>query len=84
MIRIRYFALIRERLHRGEEAVSPPAEVADVTGLLDWLGARDEAALHAFADRKSVRVAVDEMLVDHDASIVGARTVAIFPPMTGG
>lgn len=84
MIRIRYFALIRERLNRGEESVAPPAEVADVAALLDWLGTQDEAALHAFADRKAVKVAINEVLVDHDAPIAGARIVAIFPPMTGG
>lgn len=84
MIRIRYFALIRERLNRGEEIVTPPAEVTTVGALLDWLGSRDEAATHAFADRKAVKIALDEILVDHDAPIAGARTVAIFPPMTGG
>ena len=84
MIRIRYFALIRERLNRGEETVSPPVEVTNVAALLDWLSANDESARHAFADRKAVKVAVDEMLVDHDAPIAGARTIAIFPPMTGG
>ncbi|MEX0859476.1 MAG: molybdopterin synthase sulfur carrier subunit, partial [Cucumibacter sp.] len=27
---------------------------------------------------------IDAELVDHDASIAGAATVALFPPMTGG
>ncbi|MEX0628569.1 MAG: molybdopterin converting factor subunit 1 [Cucumibacter sp.] len=83
-MKILYFASIRERLNRGEETVSPPASVATVADLINWLGGRDEAAKLAFADRKAVRAAIDAELVDHDASIAGAATVALFPPMTGG
>jgi molybdopterin synthase sulfur carrier subunit len=79
-----YFAWIRERLGRAEQAVEPPPEVRTVGALLDWLGETDEAAKLALADRKAVRAAVDDELVDHDASVVGATTVALFPPMTGG
>ncbi|HUV32466.1 MAG TPA: molybdopterin converting factor subunit 1 [Devosiaceae bacterium] len=83
-MKILYFAWIRERLNRGEEIVDPPGSVSTVGDLIDWLGSRDEAARLALADRKAVRVAVNEELVDHDALLAGADTVALFPPMTGG
>lgn len=83
-MKILYFAWIRERLNRGEETVDPPEGVSTVADLLDWLGERDEAARLVLADRKAVRAAVDDELVDHDASVAGAATVALFPPMTGG
>jgi molybdopterin synthase sulfur carrier subunit len=83
-MKILYFAWLRERLNRGEEDVSPPADVATVSDLLDWLGARDEAAALAFEDRKVIKAAVDEEIVPLDTPLGGAQTVALFPPMTGG
>ena len=43
-MKILYFAWLRERLDRGEEEVSPPAEVTTVGDLIAWLRANDEAA----------------------------------------
>lgn len=83
-MKVLYFAWLRERLNKHEEEVSPPQAVTSVAQLLDWIAANDEAAALAFADRRLIRAAVDEELVDHNASIVGAKTVALFPPMTGG
>ena len=83
-MKILYFAWLRERLNRGEEDVSPPAEVATIADLIDWLASRDEAFAHAVEKRSLIKAAVDAKLVKHDASIVGAHTVALFPPMTGG
>lgn len=83
-MKILYFAWLRERLNRGAEDVTPPDGVTTVAALIDWLAARDETAESAFEKRSLIRAAVDEKLVPHDASIVGARTVALFPPMTGG
>lgn len=83
-MKILYFAWLRERLNRGEEDLNPPKSVTNVTQLIDWIAANDPAAELAFSDRKTIRAAVDEELVDHSASIIGARTIAFFPPMTGG
>ncbi|WP_108397199.1 molybdopterin converting factor subunit 1 [Devosia submarina] len=83
-MKILYFAWLRERLNRGEEEVSPPAEVSTVAELIDWLAGRDEAFALATEKRSLIKAAVDAKLVGHDASIHGASTVALFPPMTGG
>ncbi|MFN4209941.1 MAG: molybdopterin converting factor subunit 1 [Devosia sp.] len=83
-MKILYFAWLRERLNRGEEEVSPPAEVATVGNLIDWLATRDEAFALAVEKRALIKAAVDARLVNHDAPITGASVVALFPPMTGG
>jgi len=83
-MKILYFAWLRERLNRGEEDVSPPADVATVADLIDWLASRDEAFAHAVEKRTLIKAAVDAKLVAHTASISGAKVVALFPPMTGG
>ena len=84
MVKLLYFAWVREQVGRGEEEVSPPGEVATVGALVDWLAERDEAHAAAFAERSRLRAAVDGVFTGFDASIAGAREVAIFPPVTGG
>jgi len=83
-MKILYFAWLRERLNRGEEEVSPPAEIGTVSELIDWLASRDEAFALAAEKRALIKAAVDAKLVGPDASVRGASTVALFPPMTGG
>jgi molybdopterin synthase sulfur carrier subunit len=79
-----YFAWVRERIGRDGETVDPPAEVADVAGLIGWLAGRGEGYAEAFAEPDRLRAAVDQAFVPLDASIAGATEIALFPPVTGG
>lgn len=81
---IRYFAWVRERVGLGEERLMLPETVLTAGDLVAWLAGRDEAHGHALEAGSSIRVAADQMHVDHDESIAGARELALFPPMTGG
>lgn len=83
-IEMLYFAWVREAVGTGSETVDPPASIVTVADLIDWLGARSAGHAAAFADRDQLRAAVDQSFVDPNASIAGAREVAIFPPVTGG
>jgi len=83
-MKILYFAWLRERLDRGEEEVSPPAEVATIADLIGWLRSRDEAADLAMQKPEIIKAAIDAKIVPHTALIAGAKVVALFPPMTGG
>ncbi len=83
-MKILYFAWLRERLNRGEQEVSPPPEIATIRDLIGWLRANDEAADLAMQRPEIIKAAIDARIVSHDAPIAGARTIALFPPMTGG
>lgn len=83
-IDILYFAWVREAVGTGAERLSPPESVATVADLIAWLCERSEGHTSALGDRTRLRAAVDQVFVGLDASIVGAREVAIFPPVTGG
>ena len=83
-MRVLYFAWVREAVGTGEEQVDPPAEVDTVAALIDWLAALSDAHAAALADRGRLRAAVDQAFVPMDASIIGAKEIAIFPPVTGG
>ena len=84
MIDVLYFAWVRERIGVAEEEITPPASVQTVEQLVDWLAARGEGYAAAFANRKSVRAALDKMHVTTQTPIASAREIAFFPPMTGG
>ena len=77
-----YFAWLRERI--GEPRESVATEAGTVAELVAELSTREERYALAFADLKSVRVALDQDLADFDAPLDGVREVAFFPPMTGG
>lgn len=79
-----YFAWVRDAIGLDGETVSPPAEIVTVAGLIGWLKGRSAGHAAAFADPARLRAAVDQRFADADASIVGAREVALFPPVTGG
>jgi molybdopterin synthase sulfur carrier subunit len=79
-----YFAWVRERVGKAEEELDPPASVKTVAELMQWLGGRGEEYAHAFEQAKSIRAAIEKRHVRPDTSIVGAREIAFFPPMTGG
>jgi molybdopterin synthase sulfur carrier subunit len=82
MMDILYFAWVRERIGLPREVVQTDA--ATVNDLVAELSAREERYAVAFEDTTALRVALDQELSDFDASLVGVREVAFFPPMTGG
>lgn len=79
-----YFAWVRERIGQAEEVLTVPAEVATVADLVGWLAARGGGYAEAMAAPERLRAAIDQNFVGLDASLAGAREVAIFPPVTGG
>ena len=83
-MKILYFARFRQMIGRGSDEISLPAEITTVSALLEHLIATDQDCAAAFADQRTLRVAVDQNHSALDASIVGAREVAFFPPVTGG
>jgi molybdopterin synthase sulfur carrier subunit len=83
-VKVLYFAWVRERIGRSDEEIDPPAGVATVGQLVDWLTRRGDEYAHAFGNPKIIRAAIDRVHVKPDATIAGAREIAFFPPMTGG
>ncbi|WP_227751558.1 molybdopterin converting factor subunit 1 [Tabrizicola oligotrophica] len=82
MIDVLYFAWLRERIGTNRERVESSA--ATVADLMAELEARSDGHALAFADKTSLRVAVDQELAEFSAPLAGVREVAFFPPMTGG
>ena len=83
-VNILYFAWVKDKVGVGTESLTPPASVATVADLMDWLAARGGGYAAAFADRRLIKAAVDQEHVPATASVKNAREVAFFPPVTGG
>jgi molybdopterin converting factor subunit 1 len=79
-----WFAWLRERTGTAEEQVSPPADIATVGALIDWLSARSPRHAAAFQNRRTVRCAVNQDFADPATPVRPGDEVAFFPPVTGG
>ena len=84
MVKIVYFAWVRERIGKPEETLELPSGIETVADLVGWLRSRGPEYVHAFAKPEVVRAAIDQSHVKPAASIAGAREIAFFPPVTGG
>ncbi len=84
MVRVLYFAWLRERAGQAEEHLELPAGVADVRSLAAWLQARDAAGAAVFSDLAVIRAAVNQAFAAPDTPITDGDEVAFFPPVTGG
>ncbi|WP_456236914.1 molybdopterin converting factor subunit 1 [Elioraea tepida] len=84
MIRVLYFAWLRQRVGVAEETVTPPEGVGTVGALADWLAGRSPGHSAAFANRASIRCAVNQDFATPDTPVRAGDEVAFFPPVTGG
>lgn len=84
MIKVLYFARLKESLNYSTEDMDLPADVKTVAQLKTHLAKRGEAWANLFNGKQSIRAAINHALVDNDATINDGDEVAFFPPVTGG
>ncbi|ARW16219.1 molybdopterin converting factor subunit 1 [Komagataeibacter europaeus] len=84
MLRILYFAWLRDRLGRPGETLPMGADVHSVQDLIDQLRARGGPYGEIFAKPELIRVAVNQSFATIDAPIAANDEIAFFPPVTGG
>ena len=82
MIDLIYFSWIRERIGKSRERVETKAET--IVELIEELKEKDIRYSEVFSDLGSFRIAINQELASFDASIIEAKEIAFFPPMTGG
>jgi len=83
-IQILYFAWLRERVGRGEEAVRLPEDVRTVGALMTWLAGRGDGFATAFGAENKIRCAVNQEFGGPETPVKPGDEVAFFPPVTGG
>lgn len=83
-MQILYFAWVREKIGAGAEEIALPEDVRDVAGLVEHLAARSPGHAAAFANRRTIRAAVNQDFATPDTPVAAGDEVAFFPPVTGG
>lgn len=84
MIKLLYFARLREALGTAQEEIAMPSDVADIQQLMAWLAQRGGVWQEEFTGCRPLRAAINQELVDNAAAIRDGVEVAFFPPVTGG
>ena len=83
-VKVLFFAGLREQLGTSGEELELPSSVATVAGLRKHLESRGGAWQTVFADKRLVRVAVNQDMAQPVSALKAGDEVAFFPPVTGG
>ena len=83
MIKICYFARLREELGTGEESLDLPADIETLGDLRQWLEQRGSPWRESLS-APALLMAVNHTTTGPDAPIKDQDELAFFPPVTGG
>ncbi|QMW24279.1 molybdopterin converting factor subunit 1 [Sandaracinobacteroides saxicola] len=83
MIRLLYFAWVRERIGLEQEDL-PLAEPTRLGALLATLATRTPGHAAALAEPEKLRFAVNQDFADAETFLHPGDELALFPPVTGG
>jgi molybdopterin synthase sulfur carrier subunit len=83
-VKILFFAGLREQLGTGAEQLELPPGVATVAALRAHLMLRGGVWLAALAEKRALRVAVNQDMAQPGTPVKAGDEVAFFPPVTGG
>ncbi|MEO1542499.1 MAG: molybdopterin converting factor subunit 1 [Pseudomonadota bacterium] len=83
-VKLMYFAWVREKVGMSSEDAQLPETAQTVADVMAWLKTRGPEFEAAFENDTVIRTAIDQTHAQHDATILNAREIAFFPPVTGG
>jgi molybdopterin synthase sulfur carrier subunit len=83
-VKVLFFAGLREQLGTSGEEIELPAGVSTVAGLRSHLMQRGDSWQAVLADKKLVRIAVNQEMASAVNPIRPGDEIAFFPPVTGG
>lgn len=84
MLRIHYFAGVREAVGRDGDRIEFPADVATVADLIRHLRKSDNRFERMMSEQEQVLVAVNQAVTGHKGAVADGDEIAFFPPMSGG
>ena len=84
MIKVLYFAKLREDLGKTSEEIVLPGDVTTVASLLAHLVKRGAPWQSALGQSRAVRIAVNQEMAEPGTPVRAGDEVAFFPPVTGG
>jgi molybdopterin synthase sulfur carrier subunit len=83
-VKLLFFAGLREQVGIASEQIELPVDIATVGALRAYLAARGAPWQAALADRRALRIAVNQEMAQPATLLRSGDEVAFFPPVTGG
>ncbi|MFW1678808.1 MoaD/ThiS family protein [Pontibacter sp. JAM-7] len=83
MLKVVFFASLKERLASEGEVLEKPGHVTTVGELVTFL-LQQNSHWVGILDAQNIRTACDHEICDADTPLNGDEEVAFFPPVTGG
>ncbi|WP_456412841.1 molybdopterin converting factor subunit 1 [Thiolapillus sp.] len=84
MIRVLYFASLRDRLGSSGEELELSENTRDISALKALLAQRGERWAAVFAEDELLLAAVNQEMAQADTPINDGDEIGFFPPVTGG
>ena len=84
MIRVKYFASLRERMSRGEDQLEVSDDPLMLADVLAQLTLPDGQTLQQLSLAETMMLSVNHEMVDMDHAVKDGDEIGVFPPVTGG
>lgn len=84
MLRVLFFASIRERLGHASLSLEPSAECSSVQDLIRRLDAQEIPGCAALLEADNTLIAVNREVVGAQYALADGDEIAFYPPVTGG
>ena len=84
MIKVLYFASIREQLSCAEETIEASDKTKTISQMKDLLGSRDDPWNKIFTDNNQLLSSVNQVIAKDNQIVNDGDEVAFFPQVTGG
>ena len=84
MIKVKYFASLRERMRRGEDQLQISNDLLTVADVLAQLTLLDGQTLQQLSLAETMMLSVNHQMVDMDHVLKDGDEIGVFPPVTGG
>ena len=84
MIRVKYFASLRERMNRGEDQIEVSDDRLTLADVLARLTLPDGQTLQQRSLGETMMLSVNHEMVEMDHAVKEGDEIGVFPPVTGG
>ena len=84
MIRVKYFASLRERMSRSEDQLQVSDDQLTVSDVLAQLTLAEGQTLQQLSLAETMMLSVNHEMVDMDHVVKDGDEIGVFPPVTGG
>ncbi len=84
MIKILYFAWLRQKIGKNSEEISLPDSIKTVGELMEHLGQSNEIYQILLEQQNVIKIAVNQHYQTQETLIKAGDEIAFFPPVTGG